>query len=93
MHGVGRRSFLRAAGAGCIAAGIGMVPGRLVARAPLGKVIPSSGETLPVIGMGTWINLQHGAFPGAEGGTYGGHAGLFGPWRRHGRFLADVWEC
>ena len=63
-QGLSRRSFLRAVGAGWIAAGTGLVPVSSLAGAPFRKVIPSSGESLPVIGMGTWITFNVGPSPG-----------------------------
>lgn len=54
-----RREFLQAAGAG-----IGLLAaGRLAAAdaAPLRKSIPSSGETIPAIGMGSWVTFNVGS--------------------------------
>jgi diketogulonate reductase-like aldo/keto reductase len=62
-----RRRFLKltaAAGASLAAP----APGRLLAAAaPLTKPIPSTGEALPVIGMGTWITFNVGNDPRALG--------------------------
>jgi len=53
-----RRGFL-AAGAGLAASAL--VPGTARgASAPLTRVIPASGEAIPVIGMGTWITFNVG---------------------------------
>ena len=55
-----RREFLQAAGAG-----IGLLAaGRLATAAemaPLRKSIPSSGETIPAIGMGSWVTFNVGS--------------------------------
>ena len=59
-----RREFLRTVGVGCVAAAGGLTTGRSVAAVPFRKVIPSAGEPLPVIGMGTWIAFNVG--PSAE---------------------------
>jgi diketogulonate reductase-like aldo/keto reductase len=62
-----RRTVLRALAAG--AAGALLRPYAVLARAPLGatplaRAIPSSGEKLPVIGLGTWITFNVGDDPG-----------------------------
>ena len=64
MHDHGRRRFLASLGALGLAAG-GVVPARLRA-APAGlirRAIPKTGETLPVIGMGSWITFNVGDDP------------------------------
>jgi diketogulonate reductase-like aldo/keto reductase len=57
-----RAQFLRLAMAGALGAGFGSIdaaaPGRMHTRA-----IPSSGERLPVIGVGTWQTFDVGASP------------------------------
>jgi hypothetical protein len=55
-----RRRFLRALGGGALVAGAGIAPAGSVAGPALRKVIPSSGEALPAIGMGTWITFNVG---------------------------------
>lgn len=55
-----RRRFLRLCGG--LAALAGLPPAR--ATAMVEKAIPSSGERLPVIGMGSWITFDVGHLPG-----------------------------
>jgi diketogulonate reductase-like aldo/keto reductase len=43
--------------------GLAVVPWSLAAAAPVRKAIPSSGEQLPVIGMGTWQTFHVGDDP------------------------------
>ncbi|MBS3799443.1 MAG: aldo/keto reductase, partial [Thioalkalivibrio sp.] len=52
-----RRSFLRCVTGSVVAAGIGwpLAAATSEGGAPHRKRIPSSGEAIPVIGMGTWI--------------------------------------
>ncbi|MDI3380087.1 aldo/keto reductase [Xenophilus aerolatus] len=66
--GLTRAQWLRGAGAAAVlagAAGLGIAPARARAatRAQTGAMhtrpIPSSGETLPVIGCGTWLGFDH----------------------------------
>lgn len=60
----GRREFLKS-GAG-LALGLGLAPGLSLADAelaPITRLIPSSKEPLPVIGMGTWITFNIGENP------------------------------
>jgi diketogulonate reductase-like aldo/keto reductase len=59
-EGWSRRRFLRALGGGALVAGAGIAPAGSVAGPALRKVIPSSGEALPAIGMGTWITFNVG---------------------------------
>lgn len=56
----GRRAFLGLCGG--LAALAMMPPARAAARVE--KAIPSSGETLPVIGMGSWLTFDVGKLPG-----------------------------
>lgn len=56
-----RRRFLQAM-LGAAGSLIGM-PLPALQRLPLGKTIPASGETLPVIGLGTWITFNVGNDP------------------------------
>ena len=58
-----RRTFLTSMGALGMAAGLG--PGRAFAAsgAALRRAIPASGQTLPVIGMGSWITFNVGDDP------------------------------
>ena len=62
-----RRTFLTALAGACT----GLLPGTFVvadaASARLAKPIPSSGERLPAIGMGTWITFNVGDDPQALG--------------------------
>ncbi|WP_018176474.1 MULTISPECIES: aldo/keto reductase [Thioalkalivibrio] len=55
-----RRSFLRWMAGSAVAAGAGwpLVGGTAEGREPQRKPIPSSGEEIPVIGMGTWITFN-----------------------------------
>lgn len=55
-----RRGFLRLCGG--VAALAALPP--VQARTPVSKPIPSSGEQLPVIGMGSWITFDVGNLPG-----------------------------
>ena len=43
------------------AAALAAVPGRAQAPAPLSRAIPSSGERLPAVGLGTWLTFDVGA--------------------------------
>lgn len=54
----GRRDFIRAVGA---AAAIGPLGALAQSRAPITRRIPSSGETIPAIGVGTWLTFDAGA--------------------------------
>lgn len=60
MGEASRRSFLRL-GAGLV--GLAVLPSARAA-ALVEKAIPSSGERLPVIGMGSWITFDVGNLPG-----------------------------
>jgi diketogulonate reductase-like aldo/keto reductase len=61
MH-ASRRTVLRA---GLAAAGAAVLPrsGAAQGMAPVTKAIPSSGETMPVIGLGSWITFNVGEDP------------------------------
>ena len=54
-----RRHFIRAAGAAALAP-LGALA---QPRTPITRRIPSSGETLPAIGVGTWLTFDAGADP------------------------------
>lgn len=58
---IGRRTFLKGLGAGLIAAGV-FPESAYGAEKPemLTKEIPSSGENIPVVGMGTWQTFNVG---------------------------------
>ncbi|MGB0721402.1 MAG: aldo/keto reductase [Gammaproteobacteria bacterium] len=58
----GRRRLMQAAG-GLLA--LPFVPRARAADGPLTRQIPSSGESIPVIGMGTWITFNVGDDPAA----------------------------
>lgn len=60
----GRRGFLQVAGASLCA--LACTPRLRAAAQPHRKAIPSSGELLPVIGMGTWITFNVGRDPVAR---------------------------
>jgi diketogulonate reductase-like aldo/keto reductase len=64
-----RRTLLKGLGAAG-AGSLGLVPGPVLAQQPavsrlppLMRPIPSSGETLPAVGMGTWITFNVGNLP------------------------------
>jgi diketogulonate reductase-like aldo/keto reductase len=62
-----RRQFIKLTAA-AVASLAAPLPGLLTAAAaPLTKPIPSTGEALPVIGMGTWITFNVGNDPRALG--------------------------
>jgi diketogulonate reductase-like aldo/keto reductase len=55
-----RRSFVRAVGAAAVVAPLrGLAQG----RAPIRRKIPSTGEPIPAIGVGTWLTFDAGADP------------------------------
>jgi diketogulonate reductase-like aldo/keto reductase len=57
-----RRTFVKAAAASGAAFALpGVASGR--ARAPLTRTIPSSGEAIPAVGLGTWITFNVGDDP------------------------------
>ena len=56
-----RRNFLAMFGAG--GAAILSHPGTLLAAAPMTRPIPRTGESIPLIGMGTWITMNVGDDP------------------------------
>lgn len=57
-----RRNLIRTSALGTAAA---LLPGRLAAQsaAPLMRTIPSSGEKIPAVGLGTWITFNVGDDP------------------------------
>jgi diketogulonate reductase-like aldo/keto reductase len=57
----GRRNFLRAVAA---AATVAPLSGLAQGRAPIVRKIPSTGESIPAIGVGTWLTFDAGADPG-----------------------------
>lgn len=61
----GRRALLRALAAGTAAALLRPYAAlaRTPSAAPLARAIPSSGEKLPVVGLGTWITFNVGDDP------------------------------
>lgn len=63
-----RRAFLARAATAAAASVAGLAPARGHAADPLpGRVIPSTGERLPAVGLGTWITFNIGDDPGAQG--------------------------
>ena len=59
-----RRSFVKAAAASGAAFALpGIATG--ATHAPLMRTIPSSGEAIPAVGLGTWITFNVGDDPGA----------------------------
>ena len=65
-----RRTLLRALAAGTTAAllrPLGALALAAPQSAPLGRAIPSSGEKLPVVGLGTWITFNVGDDPELRG--------------------------
>jgi hypothetical protein len=80
-----RRTVLRPDGLAAAA------PWRPAAQAaPLTKPIPSSGEQLPVVGLGTWITFNVGNDAPRPAGVGRGDAGLLRRRRAPGRLVADV---
>jgi diketogulonate reductase-like aldo/keto reductase len=65
LQGPSRRTVIRALAAGAAAALLRPAASLadLPARAPLARRIPSSGEKLPVVGLGTWITFNVGDDP------------------------------
>jgi diketogulonate reductase-like aldo/keto reductase len=59
---VGRRTVLRA-GLGAVGAAVLPRSGAAQGGAPVTKAIPSSGEAMPVIGLGSWITFNVGEDP------------------------------
>ncbi|KUO56544.1 MAG: aldo/keto reductase [Alphaproteobacteria bacterium BRH_c36] len=62
----GRRTILRGFGAATIAGVAGLAPPRLsaaTAAKPISRPIPSSGEAVPVVGLGSWITFNVGNDP------------------------------
>ena len=59
-HEPGRRAFLAGAGALGLAAGMGLEPAHAASGAILRRAVPRTGETLPLVGMGTWITFNVG---------------------------------
>jgi diketogulonate reductase-like aldo/keto reductase len=53
----------------------------------LTRAIPSTGESIPVIGLGTWQTFEIGANAAASRGR---SAHVRGLWRPADRFVADV---
>lgn len=62
MMKISRRTFIRATAAGVAAAAL---PAGAVGQvaAPLTRPVPSSGERIPVVGLGTWITFNVGEDP------------------------------
>ena len=61
-----RRSILKGAGAAAIAGLAGFAPRKAAAAKvvqPLERAIPSSGEAMPVVGLGSWITFNVGNDP------------------------------
>lgn len=58
-----RRRFLQ--GLTGLGLALALEPGFAAERAPLSKPIPSSGERIPVIGVGSWLTFDSGASAGA----------------------------
>ena len=58
--------------------------------APLTRTIPSSGEAIPLVGLGSWITFNVGNDPAARDVLRGGDARILRGRRTHDRFLADV---
>ncbi len=63
MANMGRRSFISGAVAGAAMLSAGTRLARAQAGPPLAKIVPSSGVSLPVIGLGTWITFNVGNDP------------------------------
>ena len=58
---------------------------------PAQRAIPSSGERLPAIGLGSWITFNVGDDPVLRDECADGDRGFLRSRRAHDRFLADVW--
>lgn len=58
-----RRSVLKAAAAFGAATLLARAGGASASRAPLSRPIPSTGEVLPVVGLGSWITFNVGRDP------------------------------
>ena len=58
-----RRGFMKGAGAVAGTVAAGTLPSVSVATPPLAKPIPSSGELLPAVGLGSWITFNVGNDP------------------------------
>jgi len=58
-----RRRLLGSLGAVSLTAGLPASLGRAATAMPLARAIPSTGERLPVIGMGSWITFNVGGDP------------------------------
>ena len=56
----GRRDFVSMCGALSASAALGVRPVAAQGSSPITRAIPSSGERLPVIGMGSWITFHVG---------------------------------
>ena len=68
-----------------------VVPGLGLAQArPLTKPIPSSGEALPLVGLGSWITFNVGNDPQARDCLRRSHARILQGGRPNDQFLADV---
>jgi diketogulonate reductase-like aldo/keto reductase len=55
-----RRTLLGSAAGGAVLSALGAVPGAAQESPVLARAIPSSGEKLPVIGLGTWVTFNVG---------------------------------
>jgi diketogulonate reductase-like aldo/keto reductase len=61
-----RRGLLRLLGTGAAAAALPPITALAAPAAPLTRPIPSSGEALPVVGLGSWITFNVGNDPVAR---------------------------
>lgn len=59
-----RRSFLQYTAT--LTTTLAICPAAIAQSAPILRSIPSTGERLPAIGMGTWITFDVGTDPGAR---------------------------
>ncbi len=57
---IGRRRLLQAGAGALTLAAMGGATARAQAGAPLTRAIPSSGEAVPLVGLGTWITFNVG---------------------------------
>jgi diketogulonate reductase-like aldo/keto reductase len=60
LSGLSRREFMAATGVAGLTAGLGIRPSQALDTPMLTRAIPSTGERIPIIGMGSWITFNVG---------------------------------